>query len=121
MLALGKWPEINKKLINEKAEKEIEAIDKVISDVRHIQKIVDTKKSSNFSSFENQQIFNKQSSKVILYVIPFELENYKAVLKEIEKELSINLVTDISSSSPDFISLSFTFPKLSSFSPTKSA
>ena len=91
MLALGKWPEINKKLINEKAEKEIEAIDKVISDVRHIQKIVDTKKSSNFSSFENQQIFNKQSSKVILYVIPFELENYKAVLKEIEKELSMEV------------------------------
>ena len=74
MLALGKWPEINKKLINERAEKEIGAIDKVISDVRHIQKIVD-----------------KQSSKVILYVIPFELENYKAVLKDIEKELAMEV------------------------------
>ena len=74
MLAKGKWPVQNQKLINEKAEKEVEAVDKVVSDIRHIEKIM-----------------NKSAKKAYLYVIPPELNNYNVVIKDIEKELAMEI------------------------------
>lgn len=73
-IAASKWPEVDKKKINEKAEKAEEAIDKTVSDIFHIIKIV-----------------KKKPEKIFIYVIPSELKIYKDMEKELSKEFKAKI------------------------------
>jgi len=69
MIAESKWPVVDEKKIDEKLEKQIESISKTFEDINHILKIV-----------------NKKPKNIYIYVIPSELDNYKSINKELEKE-----------------------------------
>ncbi|MBD3262897.1 leucine--tRNA ligase [Candidatus Woesearchaeota archaeon] len=69
LISVSKWPKVNKKKINEKAEQAIEALDNTISDIFHILKITD-----------------KELEKIYLYVIPKELKIYKNMKKQLSQE-----------------------------------
>jgi len=71
LIMASKWPAVDESKIDEKAEKEVEAIDKTIADVFHIIKIV-----------------GKKPKKIFLYVIPPELESYKKMKKELAEEFN---------------------------------
>ena len=61
-ISLAKWPEADKKKINEEFEKEEQAIEKLRSDINHIKKIT-----------------KKTSAKVYVYVLPNELKVYQGL------------------------------------------
>jgi leucyl-tRNA synthetase len=61
-IAVEKWLVANEKKIDKKFEKEDEAVEKLKSDINNIQKIL-----------------NKESAKVYVYVMPFELELYQNI------------------------------------------
>jgi len=61
-ISLEKWPVADEKKIDEKFEKQEEAVDKLKSDIEHIKKLI-----------------GKKDAKVYVYVLPNELEPYKDV------------------------------------------
>ncbi len=74
-ICLEKWPEIDESKINIEFEKEDEFIDKAISDVNNVVKIIKEK--------------GKEVSKLYLYTIPNEKSIYANGLDEIEKRTNL--------------------------------
>jgi len=64
-ISLEKWPQVDEKKINEKFEKEDEAIEKLKQDINNIKKIMESK--------------GEKKEKVYVYVIPNELSLYKGI------------------------------------------
>ncbi len=74
LIALSEWPKIDKKKINESAEKAEQAIQKTREDIYHIIEI--TKKKPN---------------RIFIYVIPPELKQYSALEKTLSDEFKANV------------------------------
>ncbi len=82
-VSLASWPEINESKIDDKFEQAERALEKTVSDVLNIFKIVKEKSGD-------------EPEKVYLYVIPNELSNYNSGLlsKKIGKEVEVYAVND---------------------------
>ncbi len=70
-ISLEKWPVCNEKKINEKFEKEEQAFDKLIEDIRNILRILENK--------------GEKKERIKIFVIPNELDIYKGAKVKIEK------------------------------------
>ncbi len=68
------WPKFDEKKINIKLEEQEKAVEKTISDIRNILKILEAKGEKN-------------KNKIMIFVIPKELEIYKQAREEIEKAI----------------------------------
>ncbi len=75
-VSLAEWPEVDESKINEKFDKIEQALEKTVSDVQNILKIIKEKQG-------------KEGKKVYLYVIPNELEFYDK--KELESRLNVKV------------------------------
>ncbi len=75
-VSLEKWPECDEKKINEKIDIVEKALEQTVSDVMNILNIIKEKQG-------------KEGKKVYLYVIPKEIENYKA--HELEKRVGLEV------------------------------
>jgi leucyl-tRNA synthetase len=91
-ISLEKWPEVEEKKIDEKYDKQEEAVDKVVADILNIQKIVESK--------------CEDKKKIYVYVLPNEKEFYKAddISKRVGKEIFIFAVNDAKKYDPKNIS-----------------
>jgi leucyl-tRNA synthetase len=77
-VSLSEWPKFDDKKINEKFEKEEEMFEKLISDINHISGLIKDRE-------------DKKTSKVFVYVLPNEKENYESNLEEIEKRTGLKV------------------------------
>ncbi|MAH03537.1 leucine--tRNA ligase [Candidatus Pacearchaeota archaeon] len=75
-ISLEKWPVVDEKKINEKLEKQEQAIVKLVEDINHVVKIVKEK---------------KDVKKVFIYVLPNEKENYFGNLSLIKKKTNLDV------------------------------
>lgn len=73
-ISLEKWPVADEKKINEKLEKQEQAIDKLVSDINHIKGLVKKKVSETF-----------------VYVLPKEKEIYEKVSNLISKRIGLKV------------------------------
>ncbi|MEK6890963.1 MAG: class I tRNA ligase family protein, partial [Nanoarchaeota archaeon] len=82
-VSLASWPIVDEKKIDLNLEKEEEALDKTVSDVFNILKIIKEKKG-------------KEADKIYLYVIPPEKANYNedTLTKRIGKDVKVYVVND---------------------------
>ena len=80
ILAKTEWPEVKLKFDKKEYEKGIQ-IEKLVSDIMNIKKLV-----------------NKKISNVYLYVIPPEYKLYSSILKVLESRLKLQIKLQISSS-----------------------
>ncbi len=71
LISASPWPKPDKRKIDKKAEKAEEALDKTITDIHHILKIV-----------------KKHPKKIFLYVIPSELKAYKNIEGQLSEEFA---------------------------------
>ncbi|NCO11710.1 leucine--tRNA ligase [Candidatus Pacearchaeota archaeon] len=62
LVSLASWPRVNEKKIDDKIEEGDKALDKIINDIAHIVKLVESK--------------GGKAENVYLYVLPHELKNY---------------------------------------------
>ena len=75
-ISLEKWPKYDEKKIDENLEKQEEAVEKIISDINHVAKLV-----------------NKKPKKVFVYVLPKENNFYTSSSDEIQRKT--NLIVEI--------------------------
>jgi leucyl-tRNA synthetase len=89
-LSLGKWPKADEKKINEKFEKIDMMIEKTVSDVANILRIIKEKNG-------------KEGRKIYLYVTPSELEFYdaKELSKRVGKPVEVFAVNDKKKHDPE--------------------
>ncbi|MEK6873727.1 MAG: class I tRNA ligase family protein [Nanoarchaeota archaeon] len=89
-ISLAEWPVADEKKIDLKLEKQEEDLEKTISDILNILKIVKEKQ-------------NKDGEKVYLYVLPNEKENYneKMLNKRINKNVKVFAVNDKAKYDPE--------------------
>lgn len=82
-ISTAEWPKADESKIDEKLEESEKAVDKTVSDILNVLKIIKEKQG-------------KEGQKVYLYVIPNELENYSVELleKRIGKEIHVFAVND---------------------------
>ncbi|MBX4196379.1 leucine--tRNA ligase [Candidatus Pacearchaeota archaeon] len=87
--SLSAWPAVDEKKIDEKFEQAEKAVEKTISDILNILRIVDEKKG--------------KSNKIYVYVMPFELENYNAeeLSKRVGKPVMVFSVSDKKKHDPE--------------------
>lgn len=76
-ISLEKWPIADEKKINEEFEKEEQAVDKLVSDLNNILKIIRER--------------GKKASKAFVYVVPKEKDLYADNLEAIKKRTSLEL------------------------------
>ena len=91
-ISLERWPEVEEKKIDERFEREEEAMEKIIADILNIQKIVESK--------------GEKKNKVYIYVLPNEKEFYNSTLiqERIGKEIAVFAVNDPKKYDPKGIS-----------------
>jgi leucyl-tRNA synthetase len=89
-ISIQKWPVADEKKIDEKFELQEQALEKTVSDIQNVLKIVEEKQ-------------NKRVSKIFIYTIPNELGNYneKALKKRLNKEIKIFAVNDKNKYDPE--------------------
>jgi leucyl-tRNA synthetase len=82
-ISLEKWPEADESRINEKFEQEEKNVEKAVSDILNVLKIIKEKTG-------------KEGGKIYLYVIPNELFSYnaEAISKRTQKEVKVFAVND---------------------------
>ena len=100
LISDSKWPEVNESKINEKLEKVEESIDRTVSDIMNILKIIKEKQ-------------NKDGKKIFIYVTPMEIEFYdeKDISNRVGKPVEIFAVNDKSKYDPENISKKAKFGK----------
>jgi leucyl-tRNA synthetase len=88
-VSLSEWPEVDEKAIDEKYEQAEKAVETVIADISNLVKMMKEKQ-------------NKEISKVFLYTIPNEKENYDAsvLTKRTGKEVLVFAVNDTEKHDP---------------------
>ncbi|MBR9705142.1 leucine--tRNA ligase [Candidatus Pacearchaeota archaeon] len=89
-VSLEKWPRHEESKIDEKLEKEAEGVNRTVSDIMNILKILKEKQ-------------DKECEKVYLYVIPNEIDSYneKVLAKRIQKSVKIFAVNDKNKYDPE--------------------
>ncbi len=82
-ISLESWPEADEKKINEKFEIEEKMVEKLISDIRNILRVLESKGE-------------KAKTRIKLFVIPKEIEIYKSAESQLEKVFNMSVeVLDI--------------------------
>jgi leucyl-tRNA synthetase len=79
-ISISEWPECDEKKIDMNLEKEEQAVEKLISDIKNILKILESRGE-------------KGKTKVRVFAIPKEVENYERSREKVEK--SIGLVVEV--------------------------
>jgi len=74
-ISLENWPEVDESKINEEFEKEEEAVDQLVSDVKNIIKLITER--------------GKNPTKLYLYALPKEVDIYKENIQKIEKRIGL--------------------------------
>lgn len=89
-ISLATWPESDEKKIDEKLEKQAENVDKTVSDIMNVLKILREK-------------LGNEGSAVYLYVIPNELEGYNenVLSKRVQKPVKVFAVNDKTKYDPE--------------------
>ncbi len=77
-ISLEKWPVVDEKKINEKFEKEDAAVEKLVGDIKNINKIMKDKQG-------------KYATRAYIYVLPKELELYKNSIQDIRKRTNLKI------------------------------
>jgi leucyl-tRNA synthetase len=91
-ISLEEWPECEEKKIDERFEREEEAMEKIIGDILNIQKIIEAR--------------GEKKEKVYVYALPNEKEYYNSseISKRIGKEVTVFAVNDSKKYDPQGIS-----------------
>jgi len=76
LISLSEWPKVDEAKIDESLEKAEEAVEKLISDINHVVKLVEGK---------------NEMKKVYVYVLPNEKENFASNLEEIKKRTNLEV------------------------------
>ena len=99
-ISLQSWPKVDESKINEKLEKIEEAIDRTVSDIMNILKIIKEKQ-------------NKEGEKIYVYVTPMEIEYYnnEDLTKRVGKPVKIFAVNDKDKYDPSDIAKKSKFGK----------
>jgi len=89
-VSLEDWPKADESKINEKIEQMEKQLEKTVSDILNVLKIVKEKNG-------------KEANKIFLYVMPFELTNYnsESLTKRIGKEVKVFAVNDKNKYDPE--------------------
>ncbi len=84
-ISLEKWPKPDEKKIDENLEKQEQSVEKLVSDINHVVKLVNERQ-------------NKEIKKVFVYVLPNEKDIFenekKSIKKKINLEINIYAVND---------------------------
>ncbi len=91
-ISLASWPEVDEKKIDDKFDKQEEAMEKIVSDILNIYKIVESR--------------GERKNKVYVYVLPNEKEFYDVseISTRVGKEVNIFAVNDSKKYDPNGIS-----------------
>ena len=74
-ISLEEWPAVDEKKINEKFEKEEEAVEDLVNDINNVANILKSK--------------GKSAKKLYIYVLPNELESYSANMRQIARRTNL--------------------------------
>ncbi len=90
LVSLAEWPKADESKIDEKIEESEKAVEKIVSDILNVLKIIKEKQG-------------KEGQKVYLYVLPNEFENYnaEAIGRRVGKEVIVFAVNDKSKYDPE--------------------
>src|SRR3989344_3062526 len=89
-ISLAEWPKADESKINEKFEEAERAVNKTVSDILNVLKIIKEKQG-------------REGEKIYLYVIPNEIDNYNAdtLSKRVQNEVKVFAVNDKSKYDPE--------------------